>query len=640
MKRIWVCVSIVLFLSVVGQGLAAAPAYKEAPALAEQVKAGTLPAVENRLPKNPLVVKPEKIGTFGGTWRMGMTSGTDDPSFYKIFAYEPLVRWNPEWTEIIPNVAERWVVNPSGTSFTFYLRKGMKWSDGTPFTADDIVFWWEDVQLNKDLAPNPPNWMSVGGKLGTVAKLDDYTVKFTFSSTHGMFLKTLASADGRSMLNFPAHFAKQFHAKYADKAKLDAMVKAGGFASWKELFIARVCQPDGGGFGQYNVAGRPTIYAWMTEQPMSGSATQVVFVRNPYYWKVDPEGQQYPYIDKLVYGIYQDLGAMLLKGVNGEIDFQMRHFNTLTNKPVLYDNQAKGDYHLFDLVPVTSNAVVVHLNLTHKDPALRKIFQNKDFRIGLSYAINRKEIIDTVYVGQSKPWQAAPLDNSPYYNAQLATQYTEFDVKKAGEYLDKAGLAKKDASGMRLRPDGKPFSFTIEASTAPQDIADSLNMIVKHLKAVGINVEAKVEDRALMYQRGKTNDLDAMVWNGEGGIDAVSDIRNFFPGGSESYFGIAWANWYSGVRDATAEEPPADVKKIMAAFDKVKTTPTFSGQVKAMAAVLQLSADYFFCIGVCTPPLQFGIVRNAMANVPSKMIAGWQYPTPAPLNTFTFFFTK
>src|SRR5512136_3090306 len=111
MKRIWVSISIILILFAVGQGIFAAPAYKEAPALAEQVKAGTLPAVENRLPQKPLVVKPEKIGTYGGTWRMGMTSGTDDPSFYKIFAYEPLVRWNPEWTEIIPNVAERWEVN-------------------------------------------------------------------------------------------------------------------------------------------------------------------------------------------------------------------------------------------------------------------------------------------------------------------------------------------------------------------------------------------------------------------------------------------------------------------------------------------------------------------------------------------------
>jgi len=638
MKRLLVCVFLVLFT--VGLGFSATLTFKESPALAAQVKAGKLPAVTKRLPVNPLVVTPDKVGTYGGTWRMGMTSGTDDPSFYKIFAYEPLVRWNPAWTEITPNVAERWETNSFGTSFTFYLRKGMKWSDGSPFTADDIVFWWEDVELNKDLAPNPPNWMVAGGVPGKVVKIDDTTVRFDFQQTNGMFLKSLASADGRSMLNFPKKFAMQFHAKYADKAKLDDLVRLGGDASWKELFIAKVCQPDGGGFGQYNVAGRPTIYAWMTEQPMSGSATQVVFVRNPYYWKVDPTGQQYPYIDKLVYGIYQDLGAMLLKGVNGEIDFQMRHFNTLTNKAVLYDNRAKGNYRLFDLVPVTSNAVVVHLNLTHKDPVMRAIFQNKDFRIGLSQAINRKEIIDTVYVGQSKPWQAAPLENSPYYNKQLATQYLEFDVQKANEYLDKAGLTKKDASGMRLRPDGKPLTFTIEASTAPQDIVDALNMIVKHWKAVGIAVEAKIEDRSLMYQRVKTNDVDGMVWNGEGGIDAVSDPRNFFPNGSEANYAIPWANWYNGIRDATAEEPPAEVKAIQAAFEKVKMSPTFDGQVKTMAPVLQMSADYFFCIGVCTPPLQYGIVSNKMMNVPSRMIAGWQYPTPAPLNTFSFFYTK
>ncbi len=639
MKRIVSLFILTALLLFAAQTLGAAPKYQEAPALAAQVKAGTLPPVEKRLPANPVVVKPlEMTGKYGGTWRMGMTSGTDDPSFFKIFAYEPLVRWNPGWTDIVPNVAEKWETSKDATEFTFHLRKGLKWSDGVPYTADDIVFWWEDVQMNKDISPNPPTWMVTGGKPGNVVKVDDNTVKFVFASPNGMFLQNVAAANGRSMNNFPKHFASQFHPKYADKAKLDELIKEGGFASWSQLFTAKVSQYDGGGYGQYNVAGRPTLYAWMVEQPTSGTATQVVFVRNPYYWKVDPQGRQYPYIDKLTYDVYQDLGAMLLKATNGEIDFQMRHFNTLPNKAVLFDNRAKGDYRFFDLVLTTSNSVVVNLNLTHKDKALRQVFQNKNFRIGLSHAINRQEIIDTVYVGQAKPAQAAPFEGTPFYNKQLATQYTEYDVKKANEYLDMAGMAKKDGNGMRLRPDGQPLSFTVEASNANTDMVDALNMIVKYWKAVGINAEAKPEDRALMYQRKNANDLDAMVWNGEGGLGPILDPRSFFPNGQESPYAIPWAYWYMGIRDNTAEEPPENVKAIMAAFDKVTLLPDFAGQVKAMNVVLQMSADYFFCIGVNTPPKQYGIVKNNMVNVPKSMISAWQYPTPAPLNTFTFFF--
>ena len=189
-----------------------------------------------------------------------------------------------------------------------------------------------------------------------------------------------------------------------------------------------------------------------------------------------------PYIDRLTYTVYSDASAMLLKATNGEIDLQMRHFNTLTNKAVLADNMKKGDYSFIDLTPMISNKVVVHLNLTDKDPVLRQIFQSKDFRIGLSYAIKRQEIIDTVYVGQGSPAQPAPLAGTPFYNKQLATQYIEYDVKKANESLDKV-LPNKDANGMRLRPDGKPLTFVIEVSNSLQDQVDAGNMIAKYWQA-------------------------------------------------------------------------------------------------------------------------------------------------------------
>src|SRR5262249_10936013 len=184
----------------------------------------------------------------------------------------------------------------------------------------------------------------------------------------------------------------------------DAMVKAEGFHTVGELFLAKVGSASGfDSPAPWAVPGFPTIRPWMVEQPFSSKATRIVLTRNPYYWKVDTRGQQYPYIDRVTVTLLSDPGAMVLRAANGEIDYESRHFNTLDAKAVLFDSQKKGNYHFQDLIDAGNNKAIVYVNMTHKTPAMRKVFQSKDFRIGLSYAINRQEIIDTVYVGQGKP---------------------------------------------------------------------------------------------------------------------------------------------------------------------------------------------------------------------------------------------
>lgn len=615
-----------------------APKYAEAPALAEQVKAGTLPSVDQRLPENPLVVKADEVGVYGGTWRLGTKGGLDDAGFTRIFGYDQLLSWTTDWAGLTPNLAEKVDVNQDATEYTIHLRKGVKWSDGVLFTADDIVFWYQDMLHDPELNFGVPAQFKVGGQEAVLTKVDDYTLKFTFAQSYGTFMLELASINAVGMTALPAHWAKQFFPKYADKAKLDQAIKDAGFTTWVQLWNAKVCQANNCGTGSlWQVADRPTLYAWVVKEPYNANATQVVVERNPYYWKVDQNGQQYPYIDKLVYTVYQDVPSMLLKASAGEIDFQMRHFNLLANKAVLFDNQATGDYHFFDLIDAANNRLVLMFNLTDKDPAMRQIFQSKDFRIGMSYAINRQEVIDTVWVSQGTPWQAAPLKDSPFYSEKMATQYVEYDVAKANEYLDKV-LPTKGADGFRLTPDGKPFKFGLEIANANQSEVDSGNMIVKYWQAVGVNVQAVSEDRTLYYSRKGNNDGEAFLWQGEGGINPILDPRFYFPYSGESNWAEAWQAWYNSPTSPIAEEPPADIKALFAKYDIVKSATTYDAQVKAMNELLAMSADQFYVLGVMTPPDQYGIVKNNMHNVPLRMINSYVFPTPAPYNTFTFFF--
>jgi peptide/nickel transport system substrate-binding protein len=617
---------------------APASKYAEAPALTALVSAGKLPPVDQRLPENPLVVKADEVGVYGGTWHLGTKGGGDDAGFTRIFGYDQLLSWTTDWAGFVPNLAEKVDVNQDATEYTIHLRKGVKWSDGVAFGADDIVFWYQDMLHDPELNFGVPAQFKIGGKEAVLTKVDDNTVKFTFTQSYGTFMLELASINAVGMTALPAHWAKQYFPKYADPAKLAQAIKDGGFTTWVQLWNAKVCQGNACGTASlFQVPDRPTLYAWVVKEPYTANATQFVLERNPYYWKVDQAGQQYPYIDKLVYTVYQDVPAMLLKATAGAIDFQMRHFNLLANKAVLSDNTAKGDYKFFDLTDAANNRLVLMFNLTDKDQSMRKIFQSKDFRIGMSYAINRQEVIDTVWVGQGTPWQAAPLKASPFYNEKMGTQYTEYDVAKANEYLDKV-LPKKGADGFRLTPDGKPFKFSLEIANANKSEVDSGVMIAKYWKAVGINVEALSEDRTLYYSRKANNDGEAFLWQGEGGINPILDPRFYFPYSNESNWAEAWQAWYNNPSSAIAEEPPAEIKALFAKYDAVKSASSYETQVKAMNELLALAADQFNVLGVMTPPDQFGIVKNNMHNVPSRMILSWVFPTPAPYHTFTFFF--
>jgi peptide/nickel transport system substrate-binding protein len=615
---------------------ASAMDYKQAPMLEEMVKAGTLPALAERLPQSPRVITPvEKVGKYGGTWRSGMVGGSDRNWLFRIAGYEPLLAWDREWSgKVVPNLAEEITNSADAKEYTIKLRAGLKWSDGKPFTSDDIGFFINDVAGNKELLPNGIDWLMSGGEPGKFEKIDDTTFKIVFKEPYGVFPQKLASVYGVQMTMMAKHYCSQFEPAY-NKDKLDGLMKEAGVATWTELFIKK-CAVDTEANERWQNPERPTMEPWVIKDPYIGGATLVTLKRNPYYFKVDTEGNQLPYIDDLSISVNADKQTLVLKVVNGEIDYQDRHVNANANRAVFTDAAEKAQIHLVDGPNADMNTKIISFNLTHKDSVKREIFNNKDFRIGLSYAIDRQAIIDAAFVGQGEPWQAAPRKESPYYNEKLAKQYTEFDVAKANEYLDKA-YPKKDGEGFRLGPDGKRISFNIMVIPALGDFLDSTQLAAQYWQAVGVDAKVQTVDRTLFYDRKDNNDQDAAVFLGSGGMgDALFEPTFYFPFWNESLFAVPWGNWYAS-GGKSGEEPPAETKKQMELYREILKSADITKQNELMQQLLNIAADEFYAIGISTPGPLFSAVKNNMHNVYPRPFA-WTYPSPVASNTEQYFF--
>jgi peptide/nickel transport system substrate-binding protein len=609
----------------------------EAPALAKLVADGKLPPLVVRLPSNPLIVPVEKIGTYGGTLRRGLRGSADHNGILRILGNQGLVRWNMEFTQVLPCVADKWEVNDDATVFTFHLRPGMKWSDGHPFGADDILFSVEDCAKNSELYRSTPSPLVIGNKAGTVTKLDDATVKFSFDSPYAMFLEMMATPLGQHPTLFAKHYCSQFHPKY--NPKVADLVKAANLSDWGTLFRnkcgdieipSRWGNPD-----------RPTLDPWVVREPYTGGAQRVTAERNPFFWQVDTEGKQLPYIDRINFSISQDVESLMIDAVSGRLDMQDRHINTLQNKPTLSKNAKAGAYRLIEMIASGAQQVQIYLNITHKDPKMREMFANKEFRQALSLGINRAEIIELVYLGQSEPYQTGPRPGHPWFHEKLARQFTDFDQKAANATLDRLGYAKKDPQGMRLRPDGQKVFFSVDIiPTLYPDAVDTMELVKRHWADIGVDIKVNTIERALYYTRGDNNDHDAAVWPGPGGLDPMLDPRDFFAQHTQgTRYALPWANWYvSNGKDG--QEPPESQKQRMKLFDEARGTADLAKRGALMKQLFDLTAEAFEPIGVCLAVNAFGIAKLNLANVASKEPDSWSWPNPAPAMPQQYFFTS
>ncbi len=602
--------------------------FNEAPELAELVERGELPPVEERLPEEPLVVVPvEEVGQYGGVWNRAWLGPSDSYGVYKL-GRESLITYDALGTTLVPNIVEKWDVSEDSKIFTFYLRKGIKWSDGEPFTADDILFVYEDVLMNEELTPSFPRWLTVDGKPVKIEKVDDYTVKFIFSDSVPLFLYQLAlPINADALLYAPKHYMKQFHPKYTSKEELDKKVKESGFSSWYELYGAKedswwVNDPE-----------RPTIWAWKA----ANSPTEQRFImdRNPYYWKIDPAGNQLPYIDRIINTLVTDITMLNLKAVTGELDFQWRHM-TLDNYTVLMENKDKGNYRVLKWRGARGAHPVIYFNYTCKDPVLRELFNNDKFRKALSIAINREEINQLVYYGLGKPRQASLVPGVLHYSPEWEKAWAEYDPDKANAMLDEIGLSERDKDGFRLHPDDKRLELTIEYTPAFGPWTDIFEMVKKYWEAVGAKVAVKNIDRTLWQTRNDGNELEVTGWQMDSQAPWLCEGTWMAP---SDFWGIEFKRWWDSGGKAGVK-PEGDMYKLLEAWDKVRKSRNQLELDSAAEEMVELHMKNIWLIGTVGETPDIVIAKNYVRNVPEELIADGTFDTPRNAEPQQFFIKK
>ncbi len=590
--------------------------YSEAPMLRTKVAAGEIPSVEERLPEEPVVLATvEEIGQYGGTLRGISTSPMWLSSLTMIMGVSAgnstFATISADYSTMVPVLAT-WELSEDGKTFTLYLKKGVRWSDGVPATADDIMFWYEDIFLNDELTPVKPAMWSPGGEPMRMEKVDDYTIRIHFVQPDPLMQYKLYSANWR---NYPQHYLKDFHIKYNPKA--NEIAKEKGFDAWWQLF------------NSVNAVGIkrdfdiPVLTAW---KMVSKTTTHIFYERNPYFWMVDEEGNQLPYIDKVSGELAENTEVYTLKAISGEVDYAAGRL-TLSDYPLYMENREKGDYRVLLWDGVTGATVIYAFNLNHKDPVLRKIFQDVRFKHAMSLAINREEINETVFLGLAEPRQATVLPSSRFYEEKFAKAYAEYDPKEANRLLDEMGLSKRDKEGYRLRPDGKRLEIILALWTGSAVRDKTSELVKEYWEGVGVKVDLDAKAFALWWERLETSDFDVITQ----GMSALEDPKFlgdpnwfYFSNMYGSRWASQWRKWYITNGEA-GEEPPEWIKELdlEGLVKRMQTTLDEEERTQIGKELCSIFAEYLWGIGTVGLEPAPLIIKNNLRNVAEKEMWAW-----------------
>lgn len=595
---------------------AATSTYSEAPMLAEMVAAGTLPPVDERLPVNPMVVEPfGEIGKYGGTLRM-MDVATTLGIGLRI-RHTGLFRYDQTASHFEPDLAEGYEWSNGNRTLTLHLREGLRWSDGEPFTTADMLFKWEQDNLNEELHPGGlDGFWTTGGAPAVWEALDDTTLNITWAGPNPVamdrFGRTHFSGDNELFL--PAHYMQQFHKDF--NPDVDKVAKDAGFESWVDLFNDRKAQ----GYNEVAVTiGRPYMDSHVPELVESD---RVVVVRNPYYHHVDTAGNQLPYIDRVEVTLVGDKALYALKASAGEVDFAA-YYTGAPDLPTYKAGEAAGNYTTYIAQSLNTSELVIWLNQNIADPFLNSLFTNLDFRVALSVALNRAQMNEIVFYGLGDAHPATPLRTMEFFRDEWYNDNLAYDPDRANQLLDAVGLAEKDSEGFRLNPETRErFSLVVEVGVQEGTKERLCELVSNDWRAVGIEGACQIIDGTLQQERLNNNETVVSAWHlgrstllGRGTPDTFA-----FENCAANNWARQWCIWFVSGGESGIE-PPQDIKDLNALWQEFKQTATGTPEA------IELGGRYYAYFAEQMPQIptvglipQPVIVHNRLKNVPTDDI--------------------
>lgn len=597
--------------------------FNEAPLLAEKVAAGQLPPVEERLPTDLVVLEGATgIGTYGGT--LYMLDAEARLTIPHRFTDHGLFGYNIPTSAYHADAIRDWSWNDDYTALTFYLRRGLRWSDGELVTSEDFSWYYENDLFNEELRPNGVGWpWMINGVPTTLDVLDDYTLTYTFAEPSPSILdrwgRSSISSPGQWFWG-PSHYQQKFHADFRDRDELNAEAEAAGFAGsdTAQPWVAYYRSKGGAYYTgiQWGAAmDFPSLRPW---NPIEVTQEYILMERNPYFYYVDTEGNQLPYFDYYRVDAAADLQLYNLKLTAGEADVAM-WFPQFDAMELYKANELSGGYTTLIASYPNECAGGFSFSQTYEeDMAIADLLRNIDFRRAVSLGYDRQDMNDTLYYGLAEKHPTAPLKSMPWWSDTFWNEYYDFDPDRANEMLDDLGLDQRDGEGYRLLPDGRRLSLVYTGDYAYIDI--QAEMIIGDMKDLGIEVIYKRLDPNAFSQALIDNEQQLI---GRLGPSRMTLFGRGFPDQwALETSGNNWGRLFVIWKQTDGEEgiePPAYITEHTDKWADFVAVPSDSPEAAALGKeYFQFFADQlFFLCGAGIPPQPF-IVGNDIGNFPRE----------------------
>ncbi len=598
-----------------GLALAARPAFAAftgSSYFAAAEAAGELPPVAERLPRNPAVATMAELGKAGGEFRMLMAS-PKDTRILVAYSYARLVCYDTDY-KIVPDICESFTVE-EGRIFTFRLREGHKWSDGEPFTAEAFRYFWEDVANNDELMPTGiPTILRVDGKPPRVEFLDDLTIRYSWDKPNAEFLPAVAAASPLYLYR-PGHYLKKYHKKYQKEAKLAEMVEESGQPSWAALHNRKDNQ-----YKNDNPK-LPTLDPWVLR--IKPPAERFIFSRNPYYYRVDTQGQQLPYADQVVFDI---AAAGLIPAKADETDLQARNIRFDNYTALKNEELEKGKFWVRLWDDGRGANFALYPNLTTTDMVWRGLFRDVRCRRALSLAVNRHEINQAIYYGLGQEGANTVLPRSPLYKPELNAAWSGYDIDKANALLDELGLTTYNDDGLRTLPDGRPMIIIVDTAGESTEESDILELVRDSWLKIGVSLFTKPSQREVFRNRIFAGDSIMSVWSGVDNGFPTADMSpwEFCPSTQQQ---LHWAKWGQYIETSGEAGEPIDMPEAQRLFDLLQQWRGAGDSATRTAIwteVLAIWADQAYTIGTVANVPQPVVVNRHLRNVPEKAVFAWE----------------